>query len=97
MLWADPDTREDLLLRLAQIGLDTEQLEDLKTLFEAQESDIYDVLAHLSFESDIKYRSERSHYGEVVVEKYQSFKAKEFLEFLLGLYVKNGILDFRKD
>lgn len=96
-LWANPETREELLQNLANIWLDKEQLDDLKHIFQAQESDIFDILAHLSFESDIKYRTERSHYGEVVIEKYQSLKAKEFLEFLLSLYVKNGILDFRKD
>lgn len=97
MLWSNPETREELLHNLANIWLDSEQLEDLKKMFEAENSDIFDILAHISFNSDIKYRAERSQYGEETVEKYQSLKAKEFLEFLLGLYVKNGILEFRKD
>jgi type I restriction enzyme R subunit len=58
-------------------------------MFEASDSDIFDILAHLSFDSDIKYRSGRSIYGEEVVDRYDSFKAREFLEFLLALYVKN--------
>jgi type I restriction enzyme R subunit len=96
-LWGNPETRDELLYKLSQIWLDTEQLEDLKRIFEAEDSDIFDVLAHLSFDSDIKYRSERSIYWEEVVENYESFKAREFLEFLLTLYVKNWILEFRKD
>lgn len=97
MLWSNPETREELLHNLENIWLDSEQLEDLKKIFEAENSDIFDILAHLSFEVDIKYRSERYVYGEETVKKYENLKAKEFLEFLLGLYVKNGILDFRKD
>jgi len=97
MLWSNPETRDKLLQSLSKIWLDTEQLEDLKNIFEAEWSDIFDILAHLSFDSDIKFRSERSIYGESVIWKYKSLKAKEFLEFLLDLYVKNWILDFRKD
>lgn len=97
MLWSNPETRDELLVGLSHIWLDTEQLEDLKNIFEAENSDVYDILAHLSFDSNIKYRSERSIYGEEVVDKYDSFKAREFLEFLLALYVKNWILEFRKD
>lgn len=97
MLWSNPETREELLHKLSNIWLDNEQLEDLKRLFDAEDSDIFDILAHLSFETDIKFRSERSFYGEKAVEKYENLKAKEFLEFLLALYVKNWILDFRKD
>lgn len=97
MLWSNPETREELLTWLSHIWLDKEQLEDLKTMFEATDSDIFDILAHLSFDNDIKYRSERSIYWEEVVDNYDSLKAREFLEFLLALYVKNGILEFRKD
>ena len=96
-LWSKPETRDELLQKLSKIWLDREQLEDLKNMFEAEWSDIFDILAHLSFDSDIKYRSERSIYAEDVVWKYSSLKAKEFLEFLLDLYVKNWILDFRRD
>lgn len=97
MLWSNPETREELLLNLANIWIDSEQLEDLKKMFEAENSDIFDILAHISFNSDIKFRAERSQYWEETVEKYQNLKARGFLEFLLGLYVKNWILEFRKD
>ncbi len=97
ILWSKPETREELLKSLAKIWLDTEQIEDLKNMFEAQWSDIFDILAHLSYGSEIKYRSERSIYGKNVVWKYENIKAKEFLEFLLTLYVRDWISEFRKD
>ncbi len=95
-LWSQPEKREKLLVSLAKIWLDTEQLEDLKKMFEAQNSDIFDILAHISFDLDIKVRKQRAEYWLEVVEKYESIKAKEFLEFLLAHYVKEWILSFRK-
>ncbi len=97
MIWANPETRQELLTALAGIGIDSEQLEDLKVMFEAENSDIFDVLAHLSFNTDLKYREERKEFAEQEVQKYTNLKARDFLEFLLALYVKEGILDFRKD
>lgn len=97
MLWANPDTRQELLESLAKLGIEKDQLDDLKRMFHAENSDIFDILAHLSFDSDIKYRQERSEYAKWVIEHYESFKAQDFLDFLLTLYVKQGILDFRKD
>jgi len=97
ILWSNPETRDELLVSLSQIWLDKEQLDDLKKMFEAEDSDIFDILAHLSFNCDIKYRKERSLYWEEVIAYYNDFKAREFLEFLLALYVKNWILEFRKD
>lgn len=96
-LWANPDTRQELLESLAKLWIEKDQLDDLKRMFHAENSDIFDILAHLSFDSDIKYRKERSEYAKWVVENYESLKAQEFLDFLLTLYVKQGILDFRKD
>ena len=96
-LWSKPETRQELLDNLAKLGIEQDQLDDLRKMFHAENSDIFDILAHLSFDADIKYRAERSKYAESVLTHYESLKAREFLEFLLALYVKQGILDFRRD
>ncbi len=96
-LWSKPETRWELLDSLAKLGIEKDQLNDLRKMFNAENSDIFDILAHLSFDSDIKYRQERSEYAKWVVSKYESLKAQDFLDFLLALYVKQWILDFRKD
>ena len=59
-IWANPKNRKELLGKLGDMNIDESQLNDLKQIFEARESDIYDVLAHLSFNLDIKTRSERA-------------------------------------
>ncbi len=96
-IWSDPESREDLLAHLANIGISTDQLEDLTRMFEAENSDIFDVLAHLSYGTDIRYRTERRDIASTLLDEYESLDARAFLEFLLTLYVRNGILEFRRD
>lgn len=96
-IWSDPETREDLLAHLANIGIGADQLEDLTRMFDAENSDIFDVLAHLSYGTDIRYRTERRDIASTLLDEYESLDARAFLEFLLTLYVRNGILEFRRD
>lgn len=92
-LWSHPANRKEMLNKLSDMGIDESQLNDLKEIFEANDSDIYDVLAHLSFNLDIKSRDERvlSVYDSHFVEKYHTEKAKEFIEFILDRYKKDGV------
>jgi type I restriction enzyme, R subunit len=96
-IWSDPETREDLLAHLANIGIGADQLEDLTRMFEAENSDIFDILAHLSYGTDIRYRTERRDIASSILDEYESLDARAFLEFLLTLYVRNWILEFRRD
>ncbi|MFO0764116.1 MAG: DEAD/DEAH box helicase family protein [Candidatus Gracilibacteria bacterium] len=93
-IWADPDTRTALLSHLSSFGIGDDQIEDLTRMFEAEDSDIFDILAHLSFGSPIHYREERRSFAEGVITPYESLTAQNFIDFLLSLYVRNGIRDF---
>jgi len=98
-LWSDPVKREELLEKLRSMQIDEVQLEELKAIFDAEESDIYDVLAHLAFNLDIKTRSERAfavHYRKYI-EKYHNGKVKEFLNFILERYEKDGVKEMGID
>ena len=98
-IWSDPVKREALLEKLRSMQIDEVQLEELKSIFDAEESDIYDVLAHLSFNLDIKTRSERAfavHYRKYI-EKYHNGKVKEFLNFILERYEKDGVKEMGSD
>jgi len=59
-IWSNPKNRKDLLGKLKEMNIDESQLNDLKLIFEADNSDIYDILAHISFNLDIKTRGERA-------------------------------------
>ena len=98
-IWSNPAHRKDLLNRLKEINIDESQLEDLKEIFEAVNSDIYDVLAHLSFNLDIKTRNERAIAVENsnFIEKYHNEKAKDFIEFILEKYIKYGFKELEEN
>ena len=98
-IWSNPQNRKELLNKLKEMNIDESQLDDLKAIFEAENCDIYDVLAHISFNLDIKTRSERvlSVENSEFVEKYHSNKAKEFIEFILERYKKDGVKELDED
>jgi len=98
-IWSNPIYRKDLLNRLKEMNIDKSQLDDLKVIFDATDSDIYDVLAHLSFNMEIKTRAERAVAVENsdFIEKYHSEKAKEFIEFILDRYKKDGVKELDAD
>ncbi|WP_323659329.1 EcoAI/FtnUII family type I restriction enzme subunit R [Aliarcobacter butzleri] len=98
-IWSNPHNRKDLLNKLKEMNIDESQLEDLKEIFEAVNSDIYDVLAHLSFNLDIKTRNERAIAVENsnFIEKYHNEKAKDFIEFILEKYIKYGFKELEEN
>ena len=51
-IWSRPDTRKQLLIRLNEHGYSEAQLEDLRTLIKAIDSDIFDVLAFVAFNTE---------------------------------------------
>lgn len=97
LAWANPETREKFLKNLEYIWLDAEQIENLKKIFEAEKSDIFDILAYISYGNEIKNRTERSKIAKSILEKYENPKAKDFLQFLLGLYEREWIMSFKKE
>ena len=98
-IWSSPKNRKEMLHKLSDMQIDASQLNDLKFIFEAENSDIYDVLAHISFNMDIKTRSERvlAVENSDFVEKYHTEKAKEFIEFILERYKKDGVKELDED
>ncbi|RXJ45583.1 EcoAI/FtnUII family type I restriction enzme subunit R [Gelidibacter gilvus] len=99
-IWANPDSRSDLLIKLADLGFDREQLNDLRNMIATPDCDIFDVLAHISFSSELMTRKQRVEFVKgdpQVFEVYKNLKAKEFLEFILKHYEKFGIEELRRD
>lgn len=96
---ANPDTREELLIKLQEMWVDGEQLDNLKLMFDGNDSDIFDILAHISFNTEIKKRVERVAHvkgSKLLFSQYEDLKAKEFLEFLLEKYQQNGVNEIGK-
>lgn len=95
-IWSKQETRLNFLKTLEKDGVDENALKDLGEIFNKKDCDIYDVLAHLSFNAEIKTRQERVlqvENGEFL-KRFQKEKALKFIEFLLGRYQQYGIKDF---
>ena len=89
-IWSKPDTRKKLLLELNDKGVTSSQLEDLRGLINAEESDLYDVLAYVAFATNPVKRSERADMAKSQFGVYES-KQKVFLDFVLDQYVQSGV------
>ncbi len=97
-LWSQPDTRKKLLAGLEERGYGLEQLRDIGKLIEAENSDLYDVLAYIAYARPPITRAERvaSHKGEIFAA-FDSLAQRAFLEFVLDHYVARGVTELDPD
>lgn len=63
----------------------------MKALIDAKDSDVYDVLAFVAYASEAMSREERvSSAGSPIRNTFTDDKQREFIEFILSHYVKDG-------
>ena len=90
-LWSRPDTRRQLLDGLAEKGCGKQQLAEVARVVDAERSDLYDVLAYIAFSLAPISREERvDGRREVILAEYD-YKQREFLEFVLEQYIRQGV------
>jgi type I restriction enzyme, R subunit len=90
-IWSNPETRKKLLEGLADKGFGKSQLAEMQKMIDAENSDIYDVLANVAYCLTPLTRTERASAAQLKI--HQSFEDKEegFLAFVLGQYIKQGV------
>ncbi|WP_299180144.1 EcoAI/FtnUII family type I restriction enzme subunit R [uncultured Aquimarina sp.] len=99
-IWSNPDTRADLLKKLGQLGFDKEQLDALRAMIATPNCDIFDVLSHISFSSELVTRKDRAKSvrdDDQFFSIYQNLKARDFLDFILKHYEDYGIEELQRD
>jgi len=99
-IWSDPDLREQLLGKLVQAGFDKEQLSTLRRMFEADDCDMFDLLAFLAFEQPMatrKSRAEAVRANSAFFNQYPQEKAKQFLHFVLNRYEQTGVTELARE
>lgn len=89
-IWSKPDTRKKLLEELTEKGFAKQQLTEFQKILNAENSDLYDVLAYIAFHSDILERTDRADRAKIHLDNYDP-KQQEFLNFVLSQYVKQGV------
>ena len=95
--WGDPETRRRLISGLADRGYDWDRLEKMRTLIDAQESDVFDVLAYVRFTLIPKTRRERAdHARQHGLDGYTA-EMREFLRDVLAAYERHGVTELGYD
>ncbi|MDA8246103.1 EcoAI/FtnUII family type I restriction enzme subunit R [Acidithiobacillus sp.] len=89
-IWSDPETRKGFLQGLAEKGYNRELLTEMQQIIDAQNSDLYDVLAYVAFALQPVPRSERADHAKQSMDHHFTDKQRAFLDFVLAQYVKVG-------
>ena len=90
-IWGQPDTRKALLGGLEEKGFGPMQLAEAEVMIDAEDSDVFDVLAYIAFALDPISRAERVQSHRTKILSHYKGKQQAFLEFVLGEYVKEGV------
>ena len=90
-LWSAPDTRAKLLQGLAECGFGHEQLAEMQKIIDAENSDLFDVLAHVAYAIPPLTREDRAARAKVEISTHFSNKQQAFLDFVLSHYVRVGV------
>jgi type I restriction enzyme R subunit len=90
-IWSDPLTRSELLTKLGEQGFSLVDLGKIQELISATESDLYDVLAYISFAVPKKTREKRATGARKRVALQFSDRTRDFIDFVLDHYVTEGV------
>jgi type I restriction enzyme, R subunit len=96
-LWSAPDTRAKLLQGLTEKGFGPQQMGEMQRIIDAENSDLFDVLAHVAYAIAPLTRKERAARAKVEIEAHFNGKQQMFLDFVLAQYVKVGVEELAQD
>ncbi len=96
-LWSLPDTRKKLLEGLAEKGFGKDQLSEMQKIIDAENSDLFDVLAHVAFALPPITRKERAASAHKEIHDHFSDRQQAFLGFVLAHYVHEGVEELAQE
>lgn len=96
-LWSDPDTRAKLLIGLAEKGFGSAQLTEMQKIIDAENSDLFDVLAYVAYASPMLSRQERAAQAKRGYSAQINYKQQAFIDFVLSHYVTVGVEELSKE
>jgi type I restriction enzyme R subunit len=96
-LWSLPDTRAKLLQGLAEKGFGPQQMGEMQRIIDAENSDLFDVLAHVAYALPPLTRQERAEKAKVEISAHFNSRQQVFLDFVLSQYVKVGVEELAQD
>jgi type I restriction enzyme R subunit len=97
-LWSDPVTRRKLLEGLSGRGFGSVELTEIQKLIDAENSDLFDVLAYIAYARPPLTREQRSVHAKAGINQaYRNNRELSFLEFVLQHYVEEGVSELDMD
>ena len=99
-IWSCPDSRKALLAglaglarlaRLADKVFGREPLVEMQKIIEAENSDLFDVLAYMAFAAEPVTRAKRAAAARPPAAAEFTDKQQAFVNFVLAQYVKQGV------
>jgi type I restriction enzyme R subunit len=96
-LWSAPETRKRLLQGLEEKGFGGEQLAEMQRIIDAEDSDVFDVLAHVAFALPTLRRAERAGVARTDIRARFTHKQRAFLDFVLAHYEADGVYELDLD
>ena len=90
-IWSNPETRATLLHRLAEKDFGVDQINEIKKLIDAEDSDVYDVLSFVAFAFTPVTRIERVTGAKGQLASHYDYKQQAFLDFVLSKYIDEGV------
>lgn len=90
-LWSVPETRTKLLQGLAEKGFGAEQMAEMQRIINAENSDLFDVLAHVAYALPTLTRAERAANAKGSMDGTFGARQQAFVDFVLSHYVSEGV------
>ncbi len=96
-LWSAPGTRAKLLAGLAEKGFGQAQMAEMPKIINAENSDLFDVLAHVAYALPPLTREERTARAKLAISTHFNSRQAAFLDFVLSQYVKVGVEELNQE
>ncbi len=96
-IWSVPDTRAKLLAGLAEKGFGPDQMAEMQRIIDAENSDLFDVLAHVAYALPPVTRAARAAGAKYAMRTLGTSKQQAFLEFVLDHYVAEGVRELDQE
>lgn len=93
----EADTRKKLLEGLADKDFGREQLAEMQRIIDAENSDLFDVLAHVAYALAPLTRDERAAKASTIIRAHFNSRQRVFLDFVLSHYVNVGVDELDQD
>jgi type I restriction enzyme R subunit len=96
-LWSDPETRAKLLIALAEKGFGSAQLAEMQKIIDAENSDLFDVLAYVAYALPMLTRQQRAAQAKRGYGPQVNYRQQAFIDFVLSHYITVGVEELSRE